>query len=41
MYRRHFKRMIDFVLSLAALIVLSPVMLILTVLGAIKMKGNP
>lgn len=41
MYRRYFKRMIDFVLSLAALIVLSPVMLILTVLGAIKMKGNP
>lgn len=41
MYRRYFKRMIDFVLSLAALIVLSPVLLILTVLGAIKMKGNP
>jgi len=41
MYRRYFKRMLDFVLSLAALIVLSPVMLILTVLGAIKMKGNP
>ena len=41
MYRRYFKRMIDFVLSLAALIVLSPVMLILIVLGAIKMKGNP
>ena len=31
----------DFTLSLAALIVLSPVLLILTVLGAIKMKGNP
>ena len=31
----------DFALSLAALIVLSPVLLILTVLGAIKMKGNP
>lgn len=41
MYRRYFKRMIDFVLSLAALIVLSPVMLVLIVLGAIKMKGNP
>ncbi len=41
MYRKYFKRLIDFVLSLAALIVLSPVMLILTVLGAIKMKGNP
>ena len=41
MYRKYFKRMIDFVLSLTALIVLSPVMLILIVLGAIKMKGNP
>ena len=41
MYRKYFKRMIDFVLSLTALIVLSPVLLILIVLGAIKMKGNP
>lgn len=41
MYRRFFKRFLDFVLSLMALIVLSPVLLILTVLGAIKMKGNP
>lgn len=31
----------DFTLSLAALSVLSPVLLILAVLGAIKMKGNP
>ena len=31
----------DFCLSLLALIVLSPVLLILTVLGAIVMKGNP
>ncbi len=41
MYAKCFKRVIDFVLSLCALIVLSPVLLILTVLGAIKMKGNP
>lgn len=41
MYARFFKRLLDFVLSLAALIVLSPVLLVLTVLGAIKMKGNP
>lgn len=41
MYAKYFKRLIDFVLSLAAIIVLSPVLLILTVLGAIKMKGNP
>ena len=41
MYAKFFKRMIDFVLSLIALIVLSPVLLILIILGAIKMKGNP
>lgn len=41
MYAKYFKRILDFVLSLAALIVLSPLLLVLTVLGAIKMKGNP
>lgn len=41
MYANFFKRLIDFTLSLAALLVLSPVMLILVVLGAVKMKGNP
>lgn len=41
MYAKYFKRPLDFILSLAALIVLSPVLLILTILGAIKMKGNP
>lgn len=41
MYAKFFKRLLDFVLSLMALIVLSPVLLVLTVLGAIKMKGNP
>lgn len=41
MYAKCFKRILDFALSLCALIVLSPVLLILTVLGAIKMKGNP
>lgn len=41
MYAKFFKRLIDFLLSLAALLVLSPLMLVLTVLGAIKMKGNP
>lgn len=41
MYANFFKRLIDFTLSLAALFVLSPVMLILVVLGAVKMKGNP
>lgn len=41
MYANCFKRVLDFVLSLIALLVLSPVLLVLTVLGAIKMKGNP
>ena len=41
MYKAFFKRFLDFTLSLAALIVLSPVLLILTVLGAVVMGGNP
>ncbi len=41
MYAKCLKRVLDFALSLMALIVLSPVLLVLTVLGAIKMKGNP
>lgn len=41
MYANFFKRILDFILSLCALIALSPILLVLTVLGAIKMKGNP
>lgn len=41
MYRKFFKRMFDFILSLCALIVLSPILLLLIVIGAIAMKGNP
>ena len=41
MYARFFKRLLDIVLSFCALVALSPVLLILTVLGAVKMKGNP
>lgn len=41
MYRKFIKRFLDFTLSLCALIVLSPLLLILTIIGAIKMKGNP
>lgn len=40
-YEKCIKRMLDFVLSLGALIVLSPVLLLLTVVGAVIMKGNP
>lgn len=41
MYAKFFKRPLDFILALIAFIVLFPVLLVLTVLGAIKMKGNP
>lgn len=41
MYKNFFKRIFDFILSLLALIVLSPLMIILIILGAIFMKGNP
>lgn len=41
MYAKCFKRVMDFALSLLALLVLSPVLLVLTVVGAIVMKGNP
>ena len=41
MYAKFFKRFFDFVLSLIALTVLSPLLLILTVIGTIAMKGNP
>lgn len=41
LYRQFFKRFYDFILSLIAIIVLSPLLLILTILGAIVMKGNP
>ncbi len=40
-YRVFFKRFYDIVLSGLAILLLSPVLLILIVLGAIKMKGNP
>ncbi len=41
MYAKYLKRILDFILSLCAIIVLSPLLLILIIIGAIKMKGNP
>lgn len=41
MYAKYIKRVLDFVLSLMALIVLSPLLVILTILGAVFMRGNP
>lgn len=40
-YAKYIKRILDFILSLLALIILSPLILIFTIIGAIKMKGNP
>lgn len=41
MYARFFKRVFDFLLSFVALIVLSPVMVVLIIVGAVAMRGNP
>ena len=41
MYKKFFKRILDFILSLIGLIILAPVFLILIILGFIFMKGNP
>lgn len=40
-YKKYVKRVFDFILSLLALIVLSPLLLLLTIVGSIAMKGNP
>ncbi len=41
MYAKYIKRLLDFLLALIALTILSPFMIIFTVIGAIVMKGNP
>lgn len=41
MYKKCFKRVIDFVLSLTTLIILSPILLVLIILGSFFMRGNP
>lgn len=41
MYAKVFKRFLDIVISLIALIVLSPILVILTIVGAVAMRGNP
>ena len=40
-YARYVKRVLGFCISLTALIILSPVMVLLTLLGAWQMKGSP
>lgn len=41
MYHKFFKRLIDFVLSVVGAIILSPLLVVLIILGAIFMGGNP
>lgn len=41
MYAQYIKRPLDFFLSLFAITVLSPILLILSIIGAVAMKGNP
>lgn len=41
MYAKFWKRFFDLILSILALIVLSPILFVLTVVGAIAMQGNP
>ena len=41
MYANCLKRVLDFCCALAAILCLYPLLVVLTVLGAIKMKGNP
>lgn len=41
MYRKFFKRVFDFILSLMAILLLSPIILILIIAGIINMGGNP
>ncbi len=41
MYQKFFKRLFDFIGALVAIIVLSPLFLVLIIIGAVEMKGNP
>ena len=41
MYPRCLKRVLDFCCALAALCCLSPLLVLLTLVGAVKMRGNP
>lgn len=41
MYANYIKRPLDFFCALSAILCLSPLLVILTIVGAIKMKGNP
>ena len=40
-YRKGIKRILDFLIALCLLLVLSPLMIVLTAVGAFAMRGNP
>lgn len=41
MYSKFFKRFLDFILSLVAIVILSPFLILFTLTGAVAMRGNP
>jgi lipopolysaccharide/colanic/teichoic acid biosynthesis glycosyltransferase len=41
MYKHFFKRLFDFMISLTAILIISPILLVMAIVGAIAMKGNP
>lgn len=41
MYAHFFKRLFDFLIALTAILILSPVMLLLALIGAAVLRGNP
>ena len=41
MYEKYLKRALDFIVALLSLIILSPILLILSIVGAIVLRGNP
>lgn len=41
MYERFFKRLLDFTFSVILFVILSPLMILLIVIGAVACKGNP
>ncbi len=41
MYAKFFKRLLDFLISVCGILILSPILLLLIILGAVFMGGNP
>lgn len=41
LYAKYVKRFLDFVISLCGLVLLGPLMIVLMLVGAVKVKGNP